>query len=109
MADAGATDSGTMTWIIGAAGVAGGYFVNVLIAIFGRKNALEARIEGRIKILLEAYEKQRLDDQRQRESDQKTIRELRDEISKLEEKIDTLMREMRGGQSHEGFGAPRSA
>jgi transposase len=82
-------DSWVQTWLlIGASGV-GGWLLNVVLALLGRKNSLDARTEARIKLLLEQYES--------------TINALRTEVAELKQELRQLTVELTAARNRIGL------
>ena len=76
--------AGLLGTFIGAAATIAAAFIN-------RQPTLAAVVDARIKALIESYEQ--------------TIRELRAEIGRLENKIDILTKELHEERARRGFGS----
>jgi hypothetical protein len=79
-----------MTLSAGVVGALIGAIATIIAAMISRQPSLTAVVDDRIRVLLEIYEK--------------TIRELRDEIAQLENKVDFLSTELNKVRTEHRFG-----
>jgi len=79
-----------LTLSAGVVGALIGAMATIAAALISRQPALNAVVDGRIRVLLETYER--------------TIKELRAEIAQLESKVDFLSMELDKVQSEHSLG-----